>query len=138
MVFWYPIAVMSLRQYVMLMLIGTLLCWGAWGLVVFTLDPTTAGALGFVLFYTALFCALLGSFALLGLGFRMIILRDDAIVRQVTLAFRQSFSFAFLAIAALVLQSQQLLTWWNMLFLVCAVTLVEIAVVSRHHRVPVV
>ena len=121
---------MTLRQYLLFMLLGTLLCWGAWWLVVSALDPAAAGWLGFTLFYSSLFLALLGSFALIGLGFRLYILRSEVIFRQVTVAFRQAFSFAFITIAALFLQSYQLLTWWSMLLLVAAVTFVEFAVIS--------
>jgi len=110
------------------MLVGTILTWGAWVIVLLYLDPATAGWLGFSLFYISLFLALVGVFALIGLGFRLYILRHEVVFRQVTVAFRQAFSFAFLAVAALFLQSQGLLTWWNMLFLIAALTFFEFAI----------
>ena len=127
---------MSLKQYIFLMLLGTVLCWGAWLLVIFYLDPDSAGWLGFAFFYSSLFLALVGSFALLGLGFRLFILRHEVVFRQVTIAFRQALSFAFVVVAALFLQSREVLTWWNMLFLIAMLTILEFAVVARKQRLP--
>lgn len=121
---------MSLRQYASLMLAGTALCWVVWIFVVGFLDPASAGWLGFGLFYAALFLALVGSFALLGLMIRGLLLQRESVLQHVAISFRQAFSFAFVVIAALFLQSKDILTWWNMGFLVLAVTLVEFAVLA--------
>ncbi len=127
---------MSLRQYILLMLIGTLLCWVAFGLVVSNLDPNNATWLVFGFFYLTLFLALVGTFALLGTGFRLYILRHEIVVRQVMIAFRQAFSFAFIIVMALFLQSQHVLYWWSLLLLVAALTFVELAILLRRRRLP--
>jgi hypothetical protein len=116
------------------MALGTLLTWGAWVLVIFFLDPATAGWLGFTVFYLALYLALTGSFSLLGLVLRHYILKNELIYQQVTISFRQAFSFSFLVVAALFLQSKQLLTWWNMVFLIIALTFLEFAVLAYQQR----
>ena len=125
---------MTLRQYVVLMTLGTFLCWGAWFLVVMYLDPATAGWLGFGFFYSSLFLALVGSFSLIGLGFRLYILQSEVVFRQVSVAFRQALSFSVLMTVGLFLESKDLLTWWNAVMLVLAVTLVEFAVISLRYR----
>lgn len=127
---------MTVRQYIAAMLGATLVSWGAWLLVVTSLDPASAGWIGFGLFYVSLFAACLGTFALLGLAVRVRVARHDPIVVQVTIAFRQAVSFSFLVLAALFLQSKDLLTWWNMLFLVVALTFVEFAVLALSRREP--
>ncbi len=127
---------MSLRQYVTLMLIGTILCWVAFGLVVSNLDPTNATWMVFAFFYLTLFLALVGTFAILGTAFRLYILRHEVVVRQVMIAFRQAFSFAFIVVAALFLQSRHILYWWSLVFLVATLTFVELAILLRRRRLP--
>jgi len=116
------------------MFIGTVLTWAAWILVVLFLDPLTAGWLGFSVFYLALYLALTGTFSLLGLLLRRLFFKNELVYRQVTISFRQAFSFSFLVIAALFLQSKQLLTWWNMFFLIAALTFLEFAVIAYQGR----
>lgn len=118
------------------MSIGTILCWIAFGLVVSNLDPLQATWPVFVFFYLALFLALVGTFALLGMGFRLAILRRQVVFRQVMIAFRQAFSFAFIVVMALFLQSQRLLHLWSLFLLVGALTFVEFAVLFRQRRLP--
>ncbi|PJE75659.1 hypothetical protein COV04_03610 [Candidatus Uhrbacteria bacterium CG10_big_fil_rev_8_21_14_0_10_48_11] len=125
---------MALKQYATLMFIGTVLTWAAWILVVLFLDPLTAGWLGFSVFYLALYLALTGTFSLLGLLLRRLFFKNELVYRQVTISFRQAFSFSFLVIAALFLQSKQLLTWWNMFFLIAALTFLEFAVIAYQGR----
>lgn len=125
---------MTLRQYVFVMLVGTALCWAAWLLVTGYLNPTTAGWLGFALFYASFSLALVGTFAVTGLGLRLVLLKREAAFRQVVIAFRQALSFAALVVSALLLQSQDLLTWWNVLLLVATLTFVEFAVLTLRRR----
>ena len=44
---------MTLRQYLILMSIGTVVCFVAWFFVILSLDPTQAGFLGFFFFTPA-------------------------------------------------------------------------------------
>lgn len=118
------------------MILGTLLCWGAWALVLIYLDPASAGWLGFGFFYGSLYIACVGSFALVGTGLRMTFVRQGVIFRQVAIAFRQAFFFSFIVVAALFLQSKEIFTWWSMLLLVAALTLIEFAIVSLKRREP--
>lgn len=127
---------MSLKQYITLMFLGTMLCWGAWALVVVYLDPTAAGWLGFIFFYSSLYLAFVGSFALFGTGFRLLLIRRGVVFRQVAIAFRQAFFFSFLIIAALFLQSKDIFTWWNMLMLVAALTFIEFTILALRRREP--
>lgn len=127
---------MTLTRYIILMLAATILCWVAWFLVVVYLDPDTAGWLGFGFFYLALFLSLVGSFALLGLGFRLYILRNELIFEQVSVSFRQALSFGALVIASLFLESKDLFTWWNELLLVLVLTFIEFAILILKRREP--
>lgn len=96
------------------MLVGTLICWAALGYVVHTIDPLYAGVVGFILFYSSLFLALVGTFSIIGFLLRHFILRDSGIVfRHVRKTFRQSIFLSALFVALLFLLQQELLTWWN-------------------------
>lgn len=119
---------MSIRGYVFLMFIGTLLAWVAFGGVTANTTPESAGVVGFALFFSTLYVALVGTFALIGLVLRKFLMRSEIPSRQVWVSFRQSFSFALLIVVALFLQSKSLLYWWNLLFLVIALTFVEVAI----------
>lgn len=119
-----------------MMVLGTLLCWGAWALVLIYLDPFSAGWLGFGFFYSSLYIAGVGTFALLGFILRWLAVRQGVVFRQVAIAFRQAFFFSFIVIAALFLQSKAIFTWWNMLLLVAALTLIEFAIIALRRREP--
>ena len=127
---------MSLRFYIILMVLGTAVCWGAWALVLIFLDPASADWLGFLLFYSSLYLALVGSFAIIGMGLRLLFAQSGGVFREVAIAFRQAFFFGFMVIAALLLQKEGLFTWWNMLLLAAALTLIELFFLAMRHRQP--
>lgn len=109
---------MTLRQYLILMSIGTILCWVAWLFVVWSIDPSDAGTLGFLFFYISLFLAIVGSFSVFGFLVRRAIIKDDELVfRHVKRTFRQSIFVATLIVFVLFLLAEHLLTWWNLILL---------------------
>ena len=112
------------------MLLGTAICWAAWAVVINTVNPETTNNIGFLLFYSSLFLALVGSSAVIGFLSRFILLRQELVFRQVVISFRQSFLFAAVIIASLVLQSFKMLTWYNAWFLVAALTVLEFFLIS--------
>ena len=116
---------MTFRGYIIAMLIGTLLSWAAWALILWRINPDAAGTVGFILFYTSLLLSLLGTFALLGLVFRHLRVRQKFLVEKVVTSFRQGLWFGVVIIAALILQSKGLLTWINVALVVGIVTIME-------------
>lgn len=123
---------MTVRLYVTIMLIATLLSWAAWLLILFMVAPDEAGMLGFVFFYASLFLGLLGTVALVGLLIRHVKTRNKFIVEKVIISFRQATWIALLIVAALVLQSFRLLTWWNAVLVVLIVSFLEFFFMSAH------
>ncbi|MBI4281049.1 hypothetical protein HY628_02530 [Candidatus Uhrbacteria bacterium] len=124
---------MSLRQYLILIVIGTLLSFSTWFLILKMVNPKEVGLLGFVLFYLALAVTLVGIISLAGFGLRMALYRDEAIVlRHVTTAFRHACFFTVIALGSLLLQGGGLLTWWNALLMVMVVTIMEFFFISKH------
>ena len=112
------------------MIITTGICWGTlFGLMV-SIDPLTTNLPGFVMFYSALFLAILGTSTIFGFIFRFSILKQQLAFRAVSEAFRQSFLFAILIIAALYLLSHHLFTWMNITFLIIGTALIELCLIS--------
>lgn len=112
------------------MAMTTLGCWSGWAFVVFTINPETTNWPGFFLFYLSLFLSLIGTGAIVGFLIRFAWLKYELAFRSVKDAFRQSFLFAFLIIAALFLLSKDLFNWMNLLFLIAGLALLEYFLVS--------
>ncbi len=121
---------MTLKTYLTMMLLATAICWAAFVLVLTTVNPFKTNTIGFLLFYASLFLAVLGSGAVIGFIIRFIALKQELVFRQVAIAFRQAFSLAILVVALLILQSCRMLTWWNILLLITAVTMMEFFLIS--------
>lgn len=121
---------MGLKTYLMTMSVATLLCWAAWVLVFFTVDPETTNQVGFALFYSSLSLALIGTGAIIGFIIRFVFLKHDLVLRHVLDAFRQSFLFALLLIVSLILLSAELFSWVNLFFLMAGLTILEYFLVS--------
>ena len=121
---------MTLRQYLILMTLMTVLCWVGWAAVVRSFDPIDAGIFGLLLFYAALGLALAGTFAIAGLTVRSLIRRKEPPSRHVPVSFRQGAIFAAMFVAGLLLQSRSLLVWWNLALLLGSAVTVEFLLMS--------
>ncbi|MFH1192073.1 MAG: hypothetical protein V1655_01230 [bacterium] len=115
---------MNIKQFLSLMIIGTILCWAMFLLVIFNIPPEN-GYISLIFFYLSLFLALLGNLAILGLGIRMRILKKEIVFKEVKNSFRQSLLLSVLIISALFLESKNNLAWWNLLLLIIALTVLE-------------
>jgi len=122
---------MTLRAYLISMLIAAFLCWLGWGVILFTINPVTTNLLGFSLFFISLFLAITGTAAIVGFLIRFILLKHELAFRSVKDAFRQSFLFSFLIIAALFLLSKGLFSWFNLVFLIIGLSSLELFLISN-------
>jgi len=121
---------MTLRSYLVIMGVMTGICWAAWGYILWMINPEVTNWIGFGLFYASLFLALVGTAALVGFVVRFVGLKQDLAFRSVKEAFRQSFLFAILIVVSLVLLSQNLFTWMNVVFLVIGLSVLEYFLLS--------
>ncbi len=108
----------------------TLACWGAFGFVLWNIEPGDTNYIGLGLFYASLFLSLSGTTAIIGFLVRFIGLKKELAFRSVKVAFRQSFLFAFLIIAVMYLSSKDLFTWLNLFLLVAGLSLLEYFLIS--------
>ncbi|MFH1232835.1 MAG: hypothetical protein V1651_03165 [Patescibacteria group bacterium] len=121
---------MSLRSYLIIMILATLLCWVAFGVIVQTVNPEVTNSVGFLLFYLSLFLAIVGTSAIVGFVIRFIGLRHELILNSVISAFRQSFLFAFFIIATLFLLASNLFSWLNVGLLIISLSVAEFFLLS--------
>ena len=121
---------MTLRSYLIIMIITTLLCWTAWFYILWMVNPEATNWAGFLLFYLSLFLALVGIIAIIGFLIRFIGLKHELAFRSVKNAFRQSFLFSFFIIMILFLLSQELFSWLNVIFLVIGLSVLEFFIIS--------
>lgn len=110
---------------------ATLVCWVSWLVVLYFINPTGAGFIGFSLFYLTLLIALIGTFSLIGFFGRVWFSKERVIFRHLGISTRQSMWFSFLLVGTLILQGTDYLKWWSVLFLIVLLTLLEFFFLSR-------
>jgi len=122
---------MTLRQYLFLMFLGTMMCSVAWLFIVFNIDPTNADSFSFIFFYASLFLSLLGFVSIISLWIKIKLLKSEEVVfRHVKRTFRQGAITATLVVALLLLQQYRYLTWWNLIIFVILGILIEMIIFS--------
>lgn len=121
---------MTLRSYIVTMTILTIICWSAWTYLLFTINPELTNWIGFLLFYGSLFLSLVGTAAIFGFLVRFVALHQMLAFRSVKEAFRQSFLFAILMVVSLLLLSNDLFTWINLLLLIIGLSILEFFLLS--------
>lgn len=110
---------MNLKQYLITMILGSILCWVSWFFVLFNVDPFQSSNLGFIFFYISLFFSLIGTISLLIFFlYHQFGSKDIPMFKHVQLSFRQSTLFSFFVVLFLYFQGKHLLNFWNsMIFL---------------------
>jgi hypothetical protein len=117
---------MTLKNYLILMSLATVLCWAIFIFIVNLINPESTNYIGFSLFYLSLFLSLIGTSAIIGFLIRFVILRKELVFYAVKIAFRQSFLFSLFLVSLLFLFSQALVSWFNLILLIIIFTILEI------------
>ncbi len=121
---------MSLRSYLMVMTIATLIFWLALGLIVVNIDPTATTLSGIILFYILLLCAISGTGSIIGFIIRFYALKQELVSQSVLIAFRQALLASVLVTSVLFLFSQKLFSWLNVGLLILALSALEFFLLS--------
>lgn len=117
---------MTFRMYLLFMTLATGLSWIAWVLVVYSMNPHEVGIGGFVLFYVTLLFALIGTLTLLGMAYRLLLLRRSVMVtREVRISFRHAVFLSLVAVIALVLSAEGWLNVWVFVVSILLMSVVE-------------
>ncbi|MFZ2975957.1 MAG: hypothetical protein WA055_05020 [Candidatus Moraniibacteriota bacterium] len=122
---------MTLKSYIWGIRIITLISLVALGAVIYYVDPENSGLIGILLFYLVAFFVLSGVFNLMLIFLRRKLLGNEMAVKNIDLSFRQGILLAVMIIAIMILQSYQMLIWWDALLVVAGVFLVELYFLSR-------
>jgi len=122
---------MTLKTYIWGMRIITLFSLIALGIIIIYVNPQSSGLLGIFLFYLVIFFALSGIFNLFLIFVRKKFLGNKTTATNVGLSFRQGILLAILCLILLILQSYRILIWWDALFVVVGIFLIELFFLSR-------
>lgn len=122
------------------MFLATLLAWLGFFIIISSFDPTTGSWLVYTMFYVLFFLSSLGTLSLLGFILRSLFNRKKIRARILAAeSFRQALIFSAVVVVAMMLQAGRVLTWWNMLLLICLATILEFVIlVFRRHDEEVV
>lgn len=127
---------MTARTYLSLIILGSLVGWIAFTLVLISFDPCTAPGIitlchslatqSHILFFLSLTVALVSTFTLLGFLLRFWLHRSELYLDHVRVSFRQGILLSACVLAALVLLTLEVLTWWTGFLLIAIIILIEL------------
>lgn len=121
---------MSLKAYVIGMLFATIVCWGAFGFVVFFIDPERGWPAALALYLT-LGLSLVGTITLIGYRVRVAVGHGEELYANLGISLRQGILLAIGLTGVLFLQSLRMLNWWDGSLLVGFLILLEFFFLSR-------
>jgi len=121
---------MTLRTYLAMMIIATLMTWLGFGIIILNINPETTNWLGIALFYITLLIALTGTASIIGFIIRFLFLKHELIARSVFVAFRQGFLMALLLSSILFLFSRGFFSILNISLLILGITALEFLLLS--------
>ena len=101
---------------------------------VITIDPYISGFVGLAFFYISLLFALSGTLSVIGYYIRSRFHKEELTYEQVANAFRQAILLSIFFTGSLILKSQGLLTWWNIVLFILALVLFEIFTIIKKNK----
>lgn len=116
---------MTLRQYLLALTFGTVAAVAAATVVIFGIDPVTAGDAAFVALYVTLGAASVGILTILGTLWRVHTNEDEEVNDAVARSLRQGVFLSIIALVGLYLSAHGYLTIWTTLLLVVFMSLIE-------------
>ncbi len=117
---------MSLLAFVWAVRTLTIVVAGAFGLLLYFLDPDIVGIYGSALFYLLGSLLFFGISYLLILGLYRMVLGDEQAVHLLGVTARQTSLIFLGAVAALILVQNNLWYWWSILLVTALVLLLEV------------
>jgi len=116
---------MNLRQYLIVMSIGTAVAISTWCVVLIAMNPLTSGAIALVAFYVTLTMGLSGLFTILGTMIRTYRFPDREIGGIVNRSLRQAVFLTILLVGSLYLMTQGLFSTLTLFIAVLALGFLE-------------
>jgi len=122
---------MSLKQYLLIMSLVTVVAYILVASVASYFDPTVSGLLPIVFFYASLSLALIGTFTLIGFAIRSMRKHSAMAFREVIISLRQAIWFTILIVGSLGLMRLQILNILNLLLVLLALTALELYFLNK-------
>lgn len=116
---------MNLRQYLIVMAMGTAVAISAWCIVLIAMNPLTSGPLALVAFYVTLSLGLLGLFTILGTVIRTLRFPHRDVGGMVNRSLRQGLFLTLLMVGSLYLMTQGMLSTLTLFIAVLALGFLE-------------
>ena len=135
--FWGNFVRMSFRMFLISLIVGTILAWISWFIIIINVDPQQAGVIGFTMFYTSLTLSLIGTLFVISHWFRLHFLKKKVLLTRIHTSLRQAMFFTVLIVCWMILKSQNISNFWNTLLLILILTVLEFFFLSRQKRTPV-
>ncbi|MFA6254443.1 MAG: hypothetical protein WC675_00230 [Patescibacteria group bacterium] len=126
---------MSLKSFLLLLILGTLLAWLSWGLMLLYFDPSQTSLLGFSLFYLSLFLGISGIIFLVVDWLKGKIFKKQLLLTRLKNSIRHAILFSILILGWLLLKSHDLLQWWNLLLFILVLTTLEFFCMSTQKNI---
>ncbi len=121
---------MQLKAYILGLTFATIVAWGAFGFVLFFIDPDN-GILAVLSLYITLALALTGTFTVIGYKVRVLVSHGEQLYVNLGVSLRQGVFLAIAASGLLFLQSFRMLNWWDGALLIGFLILLEFFFLSR-------
>lgn len=121
---------MTFKGFLLTMSMSTFFAWIGFLIILVNIDPLNSGGYGFLLFYTTLSIALLGTFSVFGTLIRAITNRQELVSRLLVKSMRHAVLLTILFIGSLVLLSRELFTIWTGGLFIMLLGLIEMVYLS--------
>lgn len=121
---------MTVRMFIVGSFLATLGSWSILALMVNFLDPTQAGAIGFLLFYLVLFLSITSTSNLLGYVTRRVLKPQQLAAHAVGPSLRQGVVLGIFCVLILALQHFRLYRWWIAIIAIVIFVALEVVFLS--------
>ncbi len=123
---------MTIKQFLTIIGFATLLCWGAWGVVLWNIDPFEASTLHMAFFFVSLFFALTGTAATtLYAWYHFFGDVQIPVFRYVKKSIKQGLIFAGSITILLILQAVNVLNLWTLTMIALLIAFIASLKVSQ-------
>jgi len=116
---------MTVKTYLLGVGASTILCWIAFFLVLYNIDPFKATNMGLASFLISLFFAIFGTAILIFAYLHIKYGPRGAIYSGITASFRYALLFSIIIVGLLGLQMLRVLTWWVGILFASSILLIE-------------
>lgn len=120
------------NTYITAILIATFFSWASFIVVIYKLSPFSQPTLSLSLFYSSLFIAMAGTFALAFYFLRVWANKKEIYNVHLNTSLRQGILLSAMVVVGLAFQRLRVLTWWDGLLLLAIILLIEFYFMSRN------